>query len=140
MNDDLATALADFLSHKRTLGRKYQTEEAAPRLLAFADCHSTTELCQLTPALLDKFVASRLRTRASSFNTSSGSSAASSTGPSPSSACWCHRAPHLTTTDRSAPALPVRPRHCSAAPRGPTPGAASRHHCCNAGMPARTDG
>ena len=38
MNDSLATAIADFLAHKRALGRKYQTEEATLRLpLAFAD-------------------------------------------------------------------------------------------------------
>lgn len=69
MNDSLATAVADFLTHKRALGRKYQTEEATLRLLlAFADQHGVEDLRQLTPSLLDEFVASRPRERARSFN------------------------------------------------------------------------
>jgi hypothetical protein len=37
MNDDLTTAVSDFLAHKRALGRKYRTEEVTLRLLlAFA--------------------------------------------------------------------------------------------------------
>jgi integrase len=69
MNDNLATAANDFLAHKRALGRKYQTEEATLRLLlAFADQHGIDELDQLTPCLLDEFVASRPRQRARSFN------------------------------------------------------------------------
>jgi integrase len=69
MNHDLGIAVADFLAHKRALGRKYQTEEATLRLLlAFAAHHDVDELDQLTPALLDAFVASRPRTRARSFN------------------------------------------------------------------------
>ena len=37
MNDNPAGAAADFLAHKRALGRKYLTEEATLRLLlAFA--------------------------------------------------------------------------------------------------------
>ncbi len=40
MNGTLATAVADFLAHKRALGRKYLTEEATLRLLlVFADQH-----------------------------------------------------------------------------------------------------
>jgi integrase len=69
MNDDVAAAVADFLAHKRALGRKYLTEEATLRLLlAFAERHGVAGLRQLTPALLDAFVASRPRTRARSFN------------------------------------------------------------------------
>ena len=69
MNDTLAAAAADFLAHKRALGRKYLTEEATLRLLlAFADQHGVQELDQLTPVLLDEFVASRPRPRARSFN------------------------------------------------------------------------
>lgn len=69
MNDSLATAIADFLAHKRALGRKYQTEEATLRLLlAFADQHGVGYLPGLTPCLLDEFVASRARHRARSFN------------------------------------------------------------------------
>ena len=69
MNDNLATAVADFLTHKRTLGRKYLTEEATLRLLlSFAGQHGMTELRQLTPSMLEEFAASRPRERARSFN------------------------------------------------------------------------
>ena len=45
MNDSLAAAVADFLAHKRALGRKYRTEEATLRLLlAFADQHGVDDL------------------------------------------------------------------------------------------------
>lgn len=69
MNESLVTAVADFLAHKRALGRKYQTEEATLRLLlAFAGQHAVGDLRGLTPCLLDEFVASRPRQRARSFN------------------------------------------------------------------------
>jgi site-specific recombinase XerC len=69
MNDSLTTAVADFLAHKRALGRKYETEEATLRLLlAFAGQHQVEDLHQLTPLLLDEFVASRPRHSARSFN------------------------------------------------------------------------
>jgi integrase len=65
----LATAVADFVAHKRALGRVYRTEEATLRLLlGFADEHGVTDLDQLTAALLDEFAASRPRPRARSFN------------------------------------------------------------------------
>src|SRR5258706_9179792 len=65
----LATAVADFLAHKRALGRRYQTEEATLRLLlAFADQCDVADLRELTPCLIDAFLASRPRTRARSFN------------------------------------------------------------------------
>lgn len=69
MNDNLDSTVADFLAHKRALGRKYQTEEATLRLLlSFADQHQVQDLQQLTPTLLDAFVASRQRQRARSYN------------------------------------------------------------------------
>lgn len=69
MNESLAIAAADFLAHKRALGRKYLTEEATLRLLVtYAGLHDVFELHQLTPSLLDAFIASRLRSRARSFN------------------------------------------------------------------------
>lgn len=69
MNDNLATAAAEFLAHKRALGRKYQTEEATLRLLlAFADQYGVADLRELTPSLIDAFLASRPRARARSFN------------------------------------------------------------------------
>jgi integrase len=69
MNDSLPAAVADFLAHKRALGRKYLTEEATLRLLlAFAGRHGVNELHRLTPSLLQDFLASRPRERARSFN------------------------------------------------------------------------
>jgi len=69
MSASLATTVADFLAHKRALGRKYLTEEATLRLLvAFSDRHGVAELEELTSSLLDAFFASRPRARARSFN------------------------------------------------------------------------
>lgn len=69
MSTSLATAITDFLAHKRALGRKYRTEEATLRLLAaFGDEHGVTELRELNSSLLTAFIASRPRTRARSFN------------------------------------------------------------------------
>jgi integrase len=69
VTDSLATAVADFLAHKRALGGKYQTEEATLRLLvAFSGHNGVHNLRRLTPALLDAFVAPWPRPRARSFN------------------------------------------------------------------------
>jgi integrase len=69
MTDSLTAAAADFVAHKRALGRKYLTEEATLRpLLRFADQHGITDLHQLTPVRLDEFIGSRPRPRARSFN------------------------------------------------------------------------
>ena len=69
MNDTLITTVADFLAHQRALGRKYLSEEKTlDLLLAFAQEHGVENLGQLTPSLLDDFVASRPRERARSFN------------------------------------------------------------------------
>jgi integrase len=69
VNDSLATAVADYLAHKRALGRKFDTEEATLRLLlTFSGQHGVLGMGQLTPALFDAFVASRPRKRARSFN------------------------------------------------------------------------
>jgi integrase len=69
MTDLLTVAVADFLAHKRALGRKYRTEEATLHLLVvFADEHGVRDIGQLTPLLVDGFVASRPRGRARSFN------------------------------------------------------------------------
>lgn len=58
-----------FLAHKRALGRKYHTEERALRLLVrFTGQRGVTALDQVTPALLEDFLASRPRTRPRSFN------------------------------------------------------------------------
>ena len=69
MTENIAATMADFLAHKRALGRKYQTEgKTLHLLLAFTDQHAVIELPGLTPRLLDEFVASRPRPRARSFN------------------------------------------------------------------------
>lgn len=69
MSQSLISTVAAFLAHKRALGRKYRTEEATLRLLlAFTDERGVERLDQLTPELLDAFVASRGRTMARSFN------------------------------------------------------------------------
>jgi integrase len=69
MSSALELAVADFLAHKRALGRKYLSEEATLRLLvAFARTKDARELHDLTPVLIDDFVASRVRERARSFN------------------------------------------------------------------------
>ncbi|MGH9120354.1 MAG: tyrosine-type recombinase/integrase, partial [Acidimicrobiales bacterium] len=66
---ELSSAVAGFLAHKRALGRKYRTEEATLGLLvAFAKGQGVDSLDQLTPGLLDDFVASRPRHRSRSFN------------------------------------------------------------------------
>jgi integrase len=62
-------AVTGFLAHKRALARKYISEEAELRLLVrFASEHGLDRLEQLTPAVLDEFLASRLRPAARSFN------------------------------------------------------------------------
>ena len=69
MSTGLATTVAGFLAHKRALGRKYLTEDATLRLLVvFCIQHGVTELEELTPSLLNAFIASRPRARARSFN------------------------------------------------------------------------
>jgi len=69
MSASVAASVADFLAHKRALGRKYRSEAATLRLLvAFSHQHGVTELSELTPSLLDAFIASRPRIRARSFN------------------------------------------------------------------------
>jgi integrase len=69
MNVDVTVAVADFLAHKRALGRKYQTEEATLCLLVgFTGAHGVSGLRELTAPLLEEFVASRPRHRARSFN------------------------------------------------------------------------
>lgn len=69
MSDTIACAVADFVAHKRALGRVYRTEEATLCLLVdFAAVHGIGDLHELTGPQLDDFVASRPRARARSFN------------------------------------------------------------------------
>jgi integrase len=65
----LEHAVTGFVEHKRVLARKYISEEAELRLLVrFASEHSVERLEQLSPAVLDDFLASRPRSNARSFN------------------------------------------------------------------------
>lgn len=67
--DTLPDVVADFLAHKRALGRKYASEEATLRLLlAFAAQRDIRQTTQLTSVVLEEFLASRPRPRARSFN------------------------------------------------------------------------
>jgi len=69
MNTSLATTVTCFIAHKRSLGRKYLTEEKTLRLLvAFCNQHGVTALEELASSRLDAFIASRPRARARSFN------------------------------------------------------------------------
>ena len=65
----LELTVSRFVEHKRALGRKYKSEEAELRLLVrFAEAHAVIRLEQLTPVLLDDFLASRSRPRPRGFN------------------------------------------------------------------------
>ena len=65
----LAMAIREFLDHKRALARKFVVEEKALRLLdrylIEQNVHSPE---QITPELLDAFLASRPRTTPRSYN------------------------------------------------------------------------
>ena len=65
----LELTVSRFVDHKRAVGRKYESEEAALRMLVrFAEERDAGQLEQLTPALLDDFLASRSRPRPRGFN------------------------------------------------------------------------
>jgi hypothetical protein len=69
MSEGIQPAVEDYLAHKRALGRKYHSEENELRLLVrFAGEHYVSCLGELTPALLEEFLASRPRSRPRSFN------------------------------------------------------------------------
>jgi integrase len=69
MSHSFEPAVNAFLAHKRALGRKYVSEENELRLLVrFASEHGVSSLGELTPALLEEFLASRPRSRPRSFN------------------------------------------------------------------------
>jgi integrase len=69
MTGDLVSAVADYLAHKRALGRKFRTEEKNLDLLvAFCEAHGLERVDQLDPVVLDAFFSSRPRARPRSFN------------------------------------------------------------------------
>jgi len=66
---NLDHAVTGFLDCQRALARKYHSEEAELRLLQrFAAARGAARLEDLTPALLEDFLASRPRTQPRSFN------------------------------------------------------------------------
>ena len=65
----LAAHIERFLSHHRALGKRFDTEESALRLLdRFVHERNVRTLAQITPWLLGAFLRSRPRTRARSHN------------------------------------------------------------------------
>ena len=65
----LEEAVEAFLTHRRAIGRKYDSEQAELTLLRrFAQARGVTDLGQLDPGLLEDFLASRPRSRPRSFN------------------------------------------------------------------------
>ncbi len=69
MSETIASAVERFVAHKRAHGRKYHSEARELALLVrFAAEHGVSCLSQLTPALLEDFLASRPRSRPRSFN------------------------------------------------------------------------
>jgi len=69
MTQSLDTAVTAFLEHKRSIGRKYYSEEAELALLVrFAHERGVRRLDRLTTGLLDDFLSSRQRSRPRSFN------------------------------------------------------------------------
>jgi hypothetical protein len=75
VSDSLESAVERFVAHKRALGRKYHSEENELRLLVrFADQHRVHRLGELTPDLLDAFLASRPRSRPRSSKCAAASS------------------------------------------------------------------
>jgi site-specific recombinase XerD len=69
MTPAIEPVVQQFLEHKRALGRKYHSEERELRLLArFLEQRGLTALDQITPVLLEDFLASRPRARPRSFN------------------------------------------------------------------------
>jgi integrase len=68
-SESIEVAVERFLAHKRAHARKYLSEQSELRLLiAFAAEHGVIGLDQLTPALVEDFLASRPRSRPRSFN------------------------------------------------------------------------
>jgi integrase len=65
----LASAIRTFLAHHRALGKRFDTEEAALRLLDhYLVAEGVDTLAAITPARLDAFLCSRPRRRPRSYN------------------------------------------------------------------------
>jgi integrase len=69
MTGNLVCAVADYVAHKRALGRKFRSEaNSLDLLVAFCEGRGLEHLDQLDPVLLDAFFSSRPRPRPRSFN------------------------------------------------------------------------
>ena len=69
MTETIAGAVGQFIAHKRAHGRKYHSEARELALLVrFAAGRDISCLGELTPALLEDFLASRPRPHPRSFN------------------------------------------------------------------------
>ncbi len=65
----LADDIRRFLAHHRALGKRFDSEESALRLLdRFLSTHGVKTIADVTPGQLDAFLASRPRTRPRSYN------------------------------------------------------------------------
>lgn len=65
----LASEITDFLGHQRALGKRFINEERALRLLdRFLFEKQIKTIAEITPALIDAFLASRPRSRPRSYN------------------------------------------------------------------------
>ena len=121
----LELTVSRFVEHKRAVARKYESEEATLRLLVrYAEEHGASLLEELTPVLLDDFLASRSRPRPRELQSSAGSCAACSTGPSRMS-CWKPRRCRLARVgkrrrgSRSSSTSPKRDGCSMQPPRSP---------------------
>lgn len=69
LQSPLAAPIRDFLLHHRALGKRFDTEEAALRLLdRYLQDQGIESLEAMTPALLEAFLGSRPRSRPRSYN------------------------------------------------------------------------
>ena len=65
----LAAEMTDFLRHQRSLGKRFINEERALRLFdQYLVGEKIKAIAEITPALIDAFLASRPRTRPRSYN------------------------------------------------------------------------
>lgn len=65
----LSDGIEQFIAHKRTLGRRYDVEEKTLRLFdRYLTSQKVEHLRQVTPSLIEAFLASRPRKQARSYN------------------------------------------------------------------------
>ena len=68
-NSILTNDIQQYLQHKRALGKKFQTEESALRLIdRYLVEQNVSELAAITPQMIEEFLVSRPRNRPRSYN------------------------------------------------------------------------